>query len=97
MVSHPSQPLPHREKDGNKEIWTEMVNSEAYWEGQRERHKIERKDGEAKEYHGLRRCRYIGWMRYAIQAYLTAIALSVKRMVKVLKGVNFTGEVIATT
>jgi len=83
-------------KDGNKGIWFEMKESEAYRAGQTERYKIERKYGEAKEYHGLRRCRYLGWMRYAIQAYLTAIVLNLKRMVKVLTGVNFRGEVMAT-
>jgi IS5 family transposase len=43
----------------------------------------------------LRRCRYLGWMRYAIQAYLTAIVLNLKRMVKLLTGVNFRGDVMA--
>jgi IS5 family transposase len=83
-------------KDGNREVWIEMKESDAYRAGQRERYKIERKYGEAKEYHGLRKCRYLGWMRYAIQAYLTAIALNLKRMVKVLTGVSFRGEVTAT-
>ena len=83
-------------KNGNKRIWIRMMNSEAYRAGQRERHRIERKYGEAKKFHGLRRCRYLGWMRYAIQAYLTAIALNLKRKVNVLTGVNFRGEVMAT-
>ena len=43
-----------------------MVNSLAYRADQRVRFTVERKYGEAKEYHGLRRCRYLGWMRYAI-------------------------------
>ncbi len=66
--------------------------SPGYRAGQKERYKIERKYGEAKENHGLRRCRYLGRMRYAIQAYLTAIVLNLKRMVKVLRGVGFSGE-----
>jgi IS5 family transposase len=81
-------------KDGNKEIWVAMKESEAYQAGQAERYKIERKYGEAKEYHGLRRCRYLGWIRYAIQAYLTAIALNLKRMVRALTGVSLKGDVI---
>jgi hypothetical protein len=64
-------------------------------QGQTERYKIERKYGEAKEYHGLRRCRYLSWIRYAIQAYLTAIALNLKRIVKALTGVSFKGDVMA--
>jgi IS5 family transposase len=81
-----------QKKDRNKEVWITLKQSPGYRAGQRERYKIERKYGEAKLYHGLRRCRYLGWMRYAIQAYLTAIALNLKRMVKVLTGVSFKGD-----
>jgi IS5 family transposase len=82
-------------KDRNREVWIAMKDSPAYRAGRRERYKVERKYGEAKENHGLRRCRYVGWMRYAIQAYLTAIVLNLKRMVKVLTGVSFKGEAVA--
>jgi hypothetical protein len=34
-------------------------------------------------------------VRYAIQAFLTALALNLKRMVKVLSGVNFKGRASA--
>ncbi len=67
-----------------------------YIRGQRERYKIERKFGEAKQGHGLGRCRYLGFFGYAIQAYLTALALNLKRMVKLLTGVNFKGRARAT-
>jgi IS5 family transposase len=82
-------------KDGNREVWIAMKDSPAYQAGRKERYKVERKYGEAKENHGLRRCRYVGWIRYAIQAYLTAIVLNLKRMVKVLTGVSFKGEAVA--
>jgi IS5 family transposase len=82
-------------KDRNKEVWVALKQSSAYRAGQQERYKIERKYGEAKENHGLRRCRYLGWMRYAIQAYLTAIVLNLKRLVKVLTGVNLKGDATA--
>ena len=72
-----------------------LRESLAYRFGQMERYKVERKYGEAKENHGLRRCRYLGWVRYAIQAYLTAMVLNVKRMVKVLAGLSFKGEAVA--
>ena len=71
-----------------------LKESSAYRMGQEERDKIERKYGEAKESHGLRRCRYLGRLRYTIQAYLTAIGLNLKWMVKVLTGVNLRGEPI---
>jgi len=79
-------------KDGNKEPWVRMVASEGYQAGQRERYKIERKYGEGKAYHGLGRCRYVGRMRCMIQAYLTAIVLNLKRMVRVVTGVSFRGR-----
>jgi IS5 family transposase len=79
-------------KDKNKGVWFDLLASREYQVGQRERYKMERKYGEAKVYHGLRRCRYVGWMRYAIQVYLTALALNLKRMVKVVTGTNFKGR-----
>jgi IS5 family transposase len=76
-------------KDANKEVWLELKANPAYRQGLAERYKIERKFGESKQQHGLGRCRYRGLERYAIQALLTAMALNLKRMVKLLYGVNF--------
>jgi len=69
-----------------------LKESQEYQEGLRERYKIERKFGEAKKWHGFARCRYIGFMRHAIQSYLTFMALNLKRLVKLLTGVSFRGE-----
>ena len=77
-----------KKKDGNKEVWLEMVESPVYKEGRKERYKIERKFGEAKQGHGLGRCRYVGLLKYGIQVYFTAIILNLKRMVKLLTGVG---------
>ena len=79
-------------KDPNKQVWIKMKASDSYQTGIKERYKIERKFGEAKQGHGLARCRYVGLAGYKVQAYLTAIALNVKRMVKVLTGANFRGR-----
>ena len=81
-----------KKKDKHKQVWLDLQASPAYRLGQQERYKIERKYGEAKVQHGLRRCRYLGWLRYAIQAYLTAIVLNLKRLVKLLTGVSFKGR-----
>ena len=70
--------------------------SEGYQAGQRERYKIERKFGEAKACHGLGRCRYVGRMQYMLQAYLTAIVLNLKRMVRLLTGTSFRGRATAS-
>lgn len=52
-------------------------------------------DGEAKQHHGLRRCRCVGYLRYNVQAYLTAMTLNLKRLVKLLTGTSFKGRATA--
>jgi IS5 family transposase len=79
-------------KDPSKRGWIAMKQKPEYLEGQRRRYKIERKFGEAKQSHGLGRCRYVGLLRYRIQVYMTILALNLKRMVKLLSGVNFKGR-----
>jgi IS5 family transposase len=76
-------------KDDNKQIWLDLIKTPQYRQGLKERYKIERKFGEAKQGHGLGRCRYVGKMKFAVQAFFTAIALNLKRMVKLLNGVGF--------
>ena len=58
----------------------------------KERYKVERKFGEARKWHGFRRCRYTGYIRHAIQSYLTFMVLNLKRLMKLLTGVSFRGE-----
>jgi len=77
-----------KKKDANKEVWLEMIQTPAYKAGQKERYKIERKFGEAKQGHGLGRCRYLGLLRFGIQMFFTAMVLNLKRMVKLLTGVG---------
>lgn len=79
-------------KDKNKGGWIELKASLEYREGLRERYKVERKFGEAKKWHGLGRCRYIGLLRHAVQVYLTFMALNLKRLVKLLTGVSLKAE-----
>lgn len=70
-------------------LWVEIKGSVDYQEGQRQRYKIEQKNAEAKRWHGLGRCRYLGLAKYAVQALLTAMVLNLKRMVFMLTGVRF--------
>jgi len=79
-------------KDKNKEGWLELKQSQEYTDGLRERYKVERKFGEARKWHGFTRCRYIGFIRHAIQSYLTFMALNLKRLVKLLTGISFRSE-----
>lgn len=82
-----------QKKDSHKEVWLKLKASPAYQQGLHERYKIERKFGEGKQQHGLGRCRYRGLDRYEIQAFLTAMVLNLKRMVKLRYGVSFRNPV----
>jgi transposase, IS5 family len=70
-------------------LWAELKASEDYQAGLRERYKIEQKNAEAKRWHGLSRCRYLGLVKYQVQSLMIAIALNLKRMVSLLDGVGF--------
>ena len=83
-------------KDKNKQIWLELERTPQYRQGLKERYKIERKFGEAKQGHGLGRCRYLGQAGFAVQAFLVAITLNLKRIVKLLTGVGFKVQTAAT-
>ena len=63
----------------------------------KERYKIERKFGEAKQGHGLGRCRYVGMLGFEVQAFMTASMLNLKRMVKLLTGVGFKTQAASAT
>jgi transposase len=82
-------------KDDNKEVWLELKKTDAYKAGLKVRYRIERKFGEGKQGHGWGRCRYLGTARFAVQSFLTVIALNLKRMVKLLTGVNFKARAYA--
>lgn len=82
-------------KNDNKQPWLDLLQTPQYYAGLKERFKIERKFGEAKQGHGLGRCRYLGRLGFAVQAFLTVMMLNLKRMVKLLTGVNFKARAYA--
>jgi len=82
-------------KDPNKQVWLDLKADPRYQAGLKERYKVEPKFGEGKTGHGLARCRYIGLVKYAIQSYLTAMVLNLKRLVRILTGVAFKGRATA--
>ena len=84
-----------QKRDKNKEGWIKLKQSKEYQEGLKERYKIERKLGEMKKWHGFGRCRYIGLARHAIQLFLTSMAVNLKRLVRLLTGIGFRGEVMS--
>lgn len=73
-------------KDKNKELWLQLKESPDYQAGKSERYRVEQKFGEGKRYHGWGRCRYLGLKKYSVQSFLTAMALNMKRIVKLLSG-----------
>jgi len=85
-----------KNKHGHTEVWLAMKETPEYALAGAVRYKVERKFGEAKEGHGLRRCRYVGVVRYQLQAIMTAMALNLKRIVKVTMGVPFKAPALAT-
>jgi len=82
-----------QKQDVHKEGWLKLEASPAYREGLKQRYQVERKFGEARRWHGFKRCRYTGNLRHAIQSYFTFMVLNLKRLVKLLTGVAFRGEV----
>jgi len=77
-----------KKKDKNKG-WEKQKGSAEYQQGLRQRHRIEAKFGEMKKWHGFGRCRYVGRLRYAVQAYCTVLAVNLKRLVKLIFRVGF--------
>jgi IS5 family transposase len=74
--------------NAHREAWQRLKDSSEYQAGRAERYKVERKFGEAKRWHGFGRCRYLGLLRYGLQAHLTALVLNLKRIVLLLTGVR---------
>jgi IS5 family transposase len=54
-------------------------------QSRRERPKIERKFAECKQFHGLRQARYWGLAKVAIQTFMVALVVNLKRWVMLLK------------
>jgi IS5 family transposase len=86
-----------QKKDGNRQVWVRLKEQPWYDEALGLRYQIERKFGEAKRHHDLGRCRYLSLQRYAVQAYLTVIALNLKQLVRGLTGVSLRGPTLIRT
>ena len=60
----------------------EFESSEMFRERLKIRHRIEEKNGELKEAHGLRRADSRGLFSMSLQMYFTAFTVNIKRIVK---------------
>jgi IS5 family transposase len=63
-----------------QEKWQTMKEDPNYQKVIKFRKQIENKFGEEKLHHRFGRCRYLGLRRYKIQAYMTAMAVNLKRI-----------------
>jgi IS5 family transposase len=70
-------------------LWADIKASDDYRDGLSQRYKIEQKNAEAKKQHGLDRCRCLGLEKYTVQALVTFMAINLKRMLKLLRGISF--------
>lgn len=80
-----------QKKNPNKDPWLKLLKDKRYYQGLKERYKIERKFGEAKQGHGLRRCRYLGLGKFHLQATMTALTLNIKAIVAQITGTTLKG------
>jgi hypothetical protein len=79
-------------KDATHARWHELVADPLYQERKKQRFRVEQPYGIAKRWHGFERCRYLGLVRYRIQALLTFMVVNAKRLVKLLTGVTFRAQ-----
>lgn len=77
--------LPHTYWD-HLEGFKIMASEEYHIMYKEQRYKIERKNADMKKWHGLESARYRGINKMRIQAYLTALAVNIKKWVKFALG-----------
>lgn len=80
-----------KKKNPNKEPWLKLKNSPTYQTALKERYKIEQVFGLKKQSHGLRRCRYLGAVKFNLQAHLTAIVYNLTVVAACLTGYTLRG------
>jgi transposase, IS5 family len=73
-------------KDASKQMWLEMLLDPFYQAGVQLRYRIERTFGEGKLWHRLGLTRYRGVPNFRIQAYMTFMAINLKRILWHLEG-----------
>jgi hypothetical protein len=65
-------------------IWKNIAESEEYKQGKKERYKVERTFGDMFNNLGIHICRYFGYIKTAIQMFMTAMAYNIKKAIKIL-------------
>ena len=76
-------------KDPSKQRWIDLVATPEHQVATNIRYRVEQLLGTAKQQHCFERCRYLGLLRYGIQAFLTFMVVNCKRIIKLLTGITF--------
>ena len=71
-------------RDLSKQLRKEIEASEKFQERLKIRHRIEEKNGELKEAHGLGRADSVGLFAMEVQMYFTAFVANIKRITKLI-------------
>jgi IS5 family transposase len=69
--------------------WLNYKQDEGRNAFKRDRYKIEQINGDLKDNHGMRRCRYLGLTKYHLQTAMASMAHNLKIFIKLLTGVRF--------
>ena len=78
-----------KKKDANKQRWIDLLATPEHEAASKVRYRVEQPFGTAKQKHGFGRCRYLGLLRYGIQAFVTFMVVNCKRIIKLLTGITF--------
>jgi len=81
-----SLPKTMTEKGEHQEKWRAYKTDEGRNAFKRERYIIERVNADVKDNHSLRRCRYLGLMKYHLQTVMAAVVHNVKLAMRILTG-----------
>ncbi|TPW11761.1 MAG: transposase, partial [Halothiobacillaceae bacterium] len=72
-----------------RDHWLAYLNDPKRMAARKKRYVVERTNGDLKDNHSLGRCRYLGLLKYRLQATMAAIAYNLKHMVTILTGQHF--------
>ena len=73
----------------HQDKWTAYAKDEGRTAFRKDRYIIEQVNGDLKQNHGLRRCRYLGLSKYALQLAMASMAHNLKIFMRIMTGARF--------
>jgi len=73
----------------NNRFWQALKEKKEYQVGLKARYQVERSYADGKEKHTLRRCRFLGLVKFGIQVYLAFAAMNLKKIIKLTTNTSF--------